>query len=147
LAARPVFADATAFLGSDVTPTRRLVMGASAGIGLGLIGFEAEYAATSEDKKAGAPALKTGMANLLLQTPVPIAGFRPYVTAGGGFYRETLSTTSREHTSLGVNVGGGVKVTLIGPIRLRLDYRVFKLGSGALFSPAHRIYAGVNLGF
>jgi len=26
-----------------------------------------------------------------------------------------------------------------------VDYRVFKLGSGALNSPAHRIYAGLNL--
>jgi hypothetical protein len=40
-----------------------------------------------------------------------------------------------------------VKVTLAGPIRLRVDYRVFKLGSGALYTPAHRIYAGLNLKF
>ena len=38
-----------------------------------------------------------------------------------------------------------MKVKLAGPIRLRVDYRVFKLGSGALYSPAHRIYAGLNL--
>jgi hypothetical protein len=43
------------------------------------------------------------------------------------------------------NTGGGVKVSLAGPLRLRVDYRVFKLGSGALYSPAHRIYAGLNL--
>jgi hypothetical protein len=36
---------------------------------------------------------------------------------------------------------------LIGPVRLRVDYRVFRLGSGALHSPAHRIYAGLNLKF
>jgi hypothetical protein len=40
-----------------------------------------------------------------------------------------------------------VKVNLIGPIRLRVDYRILKLGSGALNSPAHRIYAGLNLKF
>jgi len=28
-----------------------------------------------------------------------------------------------------------------------VDYRVFKLGSGALYSPAHRVYAGLNLSF
>jgi hypothetical protein len=38
-------------------------------------------------------------------------------------------------------------VNLIGPIRLRIDYRVFKLGDGALYTPAHRIYAGLNLKF
>ena len=41
----------------------------------------------------------------------------------------------------------GVKMSLAGPLRLRVDYRVFKLGSGALYSPAHRIYAGLNLKF
>jgi len=30
---------------------------------------------------------------------------------------------------------------------LRVDYRVFKLGSGALYSPAHRVYVGLNLTF
>jgi hypothetical protein len=40
-----------------------------------------------------------------------------------------------------------VKIDLIGPLRLRVDYRVLKLGSGALVSPAHRIYAGLNLKF
>jgi hypothetical protein len=38
-------------------------------------------------------------------------------------------------------------VNLIGPLRLRVDYRVFKLGSSALNSPAHRLYAGLNLKF
>jgi hypothetical protein len=40
-----------------------------------------------------------------------------------------------------------VKISLVGPLALRVDYRVFKLGSGALYSPAHRIYAGLNLKF
>jgi hypothetical protein len=30
---------------------------------------------------------------------------------------------------------------------LQIDYRIFTLGSGALNSPAHRIYAGLNLKF
>ena len=41
----------------------------------------------------------------------------------------------------------GVKVSLAGPFRLRVDYRIFKLGSGALNSPTHRVYAGLNLKF
>jgi hypothetical protein len=40
-----------------------------------------------------------------------------------------------------------VKIALVGPLRLRVDYRVFNLGSGALNSPAHRIYTGLNLSF
>ena len=85
------------------------------------------------------------MGNVLLQTPFPVAGFQPYVTAGGGIYNESLGAHS--DTNFGTNAGGGVKLTLIGPLRLRVDYRVFKLGSGALNSPAHRIYAGLNLNF
>ena len=48
---------------------------------------------------------------------------------------------------LGGNIGGGVKMDLAGPLRLRVDYRVFKQGGGALYSPAHRIYAGLNVKF
>ena len=60
-------------------------------------------------------------------------------------FSETLDT--RSETNVGYNTGGGVKVSLAGPVRLRVDYRVFKLGSGALNSPAHRVYAGLNLRF
>jgi opacity protein-like surface antigen len=74
---------------------------------------------------------------------VAIFGVQPYFTTGAGLYRETLGT--HQDTSFGFNTGGGVKITLIGPLRLRVDYRVFKLGSDALYSPAHRIYVGLNL--
>lgn len=136
-------ADLTAFIGANTTPANRQVRGAAVGMGLLMVGFEFEYAFTPDDPTAAAPSLKTGMGNLLLQTPVAFAGFQPYVTAGGGLYNETLG--AHDDTSFGTNAGGGVKLTLIGPIRLRVDYRIFKLGSGALYSPAHRIYAGINL--
>ena len=142
---RPVFADATAFIGANLSPSNRVTRGFAIGFEFVVVGFEFEYANTTDDPAALAPSLQTGMANGLLQTPLPIAGFQPYFTAGGGVYHEALGTHST--TSLGVNLGGGVKVSLVGPLRLRVDYRVFKLGSGALSSPAHRIYAGINLRF
>ena len=74
-----------------------------------------------------------------------LMGIQPYFTTGVGLYRETLG--AHQDTSGGFNTGGGAKITLIGPVRLRVDYRVFKLGSGALYSPAHRVYAGINLKF
>jgi opacity protein-like surface antigen len=89
--------------------------------------------------------LRTGSGNMLLQTPFMIHGFQPYVTAGIGMYRERLGTHT--DTGLAPNTGGGVKIALAGPLRLRLDYRVFKLGSGAPYTPAHRLYAGLNLKF
>ena len=146
MTATPAFADATAFIGATTTPANRVLKGVAVGIGLLVVGFEFEYASTSPDLPADAPALKTGSGNLLLQTPAEIFGFQPYLTMGAGVFRETLGTTY-EHTGVAPNVGAGVKVALVGPLRLRVDYRVLKLGSGALYSPAHRVYAGLNLKF
>ena len=144
-AAAPARADATAFIGANTTPANRSVKGLSVGTGLLVLGFEIEYAKTTDDDTVAAPSLTTGTGNVLLQTPGSFFGFQPYLTAGAGLYRERLGT--HQDTSFLTNTGGGVKVTLVGPIRLRVDYRVFKLGSGALYSPAHRVYAGLNLKF
>ncbi len=138
-------ADATAFIGANTTPANRSVRGFSVGTGLLILGFEVEYAKTTSDDAVAAPSLTTGTGNVLLQTPGSFFGFQPYVTAGAGLYRERLGT--HQDTSFLTGTGGGVKVTLVGPVRLRVDYRVFKLGSGALYSPAHRVYAGLNLKF
>jgi opacity protein-like surface antigen len=143
--ATPAFADITGFFGVNTTPANRTARGVAVGAGMLVIGFEFEYAATSEDVKAGAPSLKTGMGNLLLQTPAAILGIQPYLTAGGGFFRETLA--DHRETNLGLNTGAGAKINLAGPLRLRIDYRVFKLSGGALHSPAHRVYVGLNLKF
>jgi hypothetical protein len=143
--ARPALADATAFIGANTTPTNRPVRGFAVGLGLLVVAFEFEYADTKEDAPAQAPSLRTGMGNVLLQLPFPVFGFQPYFATGGGMYRETLG--ARQETGFGTDVGGGVKMSLAGPLRLRLDYRGFNLGDGALNSPAHRIYAGLNLKF
>jgi len=140
-----VYADATIFLGTNTTPANRMVRGFSAGAGLLIIAFEFEYAHTTDDPSATAPSLNTGMGNVILQTPFAIVGIQPYFTTGAGIYRETLG--AHQDTGFGANTGGGAKIALVGPLRLRIDYRVFKLGSGALNSPAHRVYAGLNLKF
>ena len=139
----PARADITAFIGANTTPANRQVRGAAIGFGLLVVGVELEYAYTPDDPAAAAPSLRTGMGNVIFQTPVAFMGFQPYFTTGAGIYQEELGTHS--DTSVGFNTGGGVKVSLAGPIRLRVDYRIFKLGSGALNSPAHRFYAGLNL--
>ena len=139
-------ADFTAFLGVNPTPTNRTLTGLSGGVGLLIVGFEFEYANTREDSDELAPGLRTYMFNGLLQTPVPIAGLQFYGTAGGGVFRETLNDDSE--TNMGMNVGGGVKMNLAGPLRLRLDYRVFTLrGSDVRHSKPQRFYAGINLKF
>ena len=145
LSAAPAWADATLFIGSTTTPTSRIARGAALGIGLLVVGFEFEYSSTTEDVKSGASSLKIGSANGLLQTPVPILGFQPYVTAGAGIFRERVGTLT--DTSIAPNVGGGVKMNLAGPLRLRVDYRAFRLGGGARDSPSHRLYVGLNVKF
>ena len=50
-------------------------------------------------------------------------------------------------TNVGVNLGGGVKMSLLGPLRLRLDYRIFKLRGEAQHPNVQRFYAGLNLKF
>jgi hypothetical protein len=138
-------ADVTVFLGGNTTPAARQVRGFAFGGGLLVIGFEFEYSDTREDPEEAAPSLRTGMGNLLLQTPVPIGRFQPYFTTGAGAYRETLNDVSE--TQLGANVGGGVKMRLVGPLRARFDYRVFRLRGEPLHPTVQRVYAGANLSF
>lgn len=145
LLASPAAADATLFLGVNMTPETRKTQGFAIGAGLLLVGFEFEYANTSEDVESGSPALKTYSGNVLLQTPFTIFGFQPYFTTGAGASQETLA--AREQTDFVFNTGGGVKVNLFGPLRLRVDYRAFRLGDDALYPTAHRLYAGLNLKF
>ena len=138
-------ADITAFLGVNPTPSQRVVRGISAGISLLIVGFELEYANTSQDAEELAPGLRTVMFNALVQTPIPIAGMQFYATAGGGGYREQFDTLTETH--VGINVGGGVKVTVAGPLRLRLDYRIFTLQGEPRHPRPQRFYAGLNLRF
>jgi len=139
-------ADVTGFIGANTSPANRQVRGASLGVALLVIfGFEFEYSDTTNDPSALAPSLKVGSANVFFQTPTAIFGFQPYFTTGGGLYSETLN--ARNDKGFAPNTGGGVKISLAGPVRVRVDYRVFKLGSSALVSTSHRIYAGINLAF
>jgi opacity protein-like surface antigen len=134
----------TAFLGVSPTPERRPVTGLAGGAGLLILGFEVEYANTSEDETLEAPGVRTVMLNGLVQT-LPLGRLQFYGTAGAGGYRETLREESE--TNVGINVGGGVKVSLLGPLRLRLDYRVFTLRGEPRHSKPQRFYAGLNLKF
>jgi opacity protein-like surface antigen len=141
-------ADITGFLGVTTTPNNRPAKGFAIGAGLLIVGVEFEYAGTSEDLVEQAPSLRTFMFNGLLQTPFPIAGLQLYGTAGAGVYRETLSSAvDPTETNVGLNLGGGAKISLAGPLRLRVDYRVFNLKGSPRHSNVQRLYAGVNLKF
>jgi hypothetical protein len=139
----PAAADLTAFWGVSTSPSTRSAKGVSIGVGLVIVGFEFEYAKTAEDEREAAPELTTSMGNLVLMTPG--SGLQLYLTTGGGMYHESLREFT--HTSFGTNVGGGAKLSLFGPIRLRLDYRVFSLNGTPLVDRVHRFYGGINLAF
>src|SRR5215218_4718485 len=132
--ASSAYADFTAFIGRTTTPTGRTTRGLAIGTGLLVVGFEFEYANTSEDVDVlpgvvnTAPELKTYMFNGLLQTPIPIAGIQFYGTLGGGVYQEKLSIDPlNDQTNFASDVGGGAKISVLGPLRVRVDYRVFSL--------------------
>lgn len=142
---QPAVADITAFLGMTPTPDTRAVRGVAFGVGVLVLGFEFEYSSAVEDATEALPSLQTGSGNLLIQTPIEVSGIQLYGTIGGGVYRERL--VERQETHFTTNLGGGAKIRLVGPLRLRLDYRVFRLQGSPLHSTYHRFYAGANLAF
>lgn len=145
-AARPASADITAFTGVLTSPAaNRPALGVGIGFGLLIVGFEAEYTTSSEDLAEQTPSFRAGSFNLLLQTPIELAGIQLYFTAGGTVYRERLDLHSETHVA--ANTGGGAKIRLAGPLRVRLDYRLFRLSGEPLASRRHRFYAGLNLTF
>jgi len=118
-AATPARADVTAFLGLSPTPENHFLRGFSGGVSLIIIGFEFEYAKLSEDDVERLPGLQTYSGNVLVQTPIEVAGTQFYATAGAEGYRETLGAVQETH--VGTNIGGGAKIRLVGPLRVRLD--------------------------
>ena len=143
--AAPARADATAFLGANLSPANRQVNGVSAGVSLVIVGLSSSMRNATDDQGGRARRSRPGWATCCCRrrSPSP-ASSRTSPSAAACI---TKPGTRIATPAFGMNTGGGVKISLVGPIRLRVDYRVFKLGSGALNTPAHRIYAGLNLKF
>jgi hypothetical protein len=138
-------ADATAFLGRNSGgDDRSVTRGFAIGVSLLVVGFEFEYANSSEDLTDLTPSLRTTSGNVFVQT-FGLPGFQLYATTGGGMYRERLG--SDQETAFALNNGGGIKINLAGPIRARVDYRVFTLKGNPRHATVQRIYAGLNLAF
>ena len=143
--AAPARADVTAFLGVSPTPHNHMVKGFGVGLGLLVVGFEFEYANLAEDTFERLPGLKTYSGNVLVQTPVEIKGTQFYGTAGIEGYQEELGAAQETH--VGTNIGGGAKIKLLGPIRVRVDYRIFKLQGSPINSVYQWFYVGGNVKF
>lgn len=138
-------ADATAFLGRNSGgDDRSVTRGFAFGVSLLVVGFEFEYANSAEDPTDLTPSLRTTSGNVFAQT-FGLPGFQLYATTGAGFYRERLGND--QETAFLLNNGGGIKINLAGPVRARVDYRVFTLKGNPKHSTVQRIYAGLNLAF
>jgi hypothetical protein len=140
------YAGATVFLGrnsggDDRSVVRGLVFGAS----LSSSASSSEYANSSEDLTEFRPALRTTSGNVLVQT------FDSRVPALFHDRRRTLSERlGTDEESAMLSNGGGGKVNLAGPLRVRIDYRVFNLKENPRHRTVQRIYAaepGVLGGF
>ena len=138
----PAAADITFFFGVTPTPQVQSVRGVSAGVSMLIVAFEFEYAFSREDTTNPAPGLETGMFNVLLTTPTNV---QLYATVGGGWFRETF--LGAHVTNFGTNIGGGVKIPLFGPLKIRADYRVFALRGTPHTSRPQRLYVGINWAF
>jgi len=143
LTASPAYADGTFFFGYTPKPTARPARGFAVGFNMAVVGFEFEYSNTDKVDSANAPGLKTYMFNGLVMTPG--SAFQAYATAGAGFYNE--ANLDNSDTSFGTNLGAGVKFRIAGPLRMRLDYRVFRLSDSAIEKTSQRFYAGANVAF
>lgn len=144
-AASPARADVTAFVGVSPTPHNHGARGFSVAAVLLILGVEFEYSRISEDEIERLPSLRTWSGNVLVETPVEVAGMKFYATTGTGGYREQQGDAQETHVAL--NVGGGAKIRLVGPLRVRVDYRVFNLKGAPINSTYQRFYAGGNLAF
>jgi hypothetical protein len=107
-------------------PSNFGVIGLRVGIGKKVFGNESTFAYSSNfiDTKSKAVILNS---NLIVQAPTPVA--KPYVTAGLG----SIITKGEGLTDIGskfaINYGGGLKVTLAGPVGGRFDVRGYALPS------------------
>jgi opacity protein-like surface antigen len=156
LSALPARADLTAFVGAQTAPGTRSALGASLGTGLLILGFEFEYARAGGDDECQAlsatddcaPTVRTGMLNVLVQTPRGVVPkTQLYATIGGGVFRERFDALDIQETGVGTNLGGGAKIELAGPLRVRLDYRVFRLTGDAIHRNPQRFSVGLKLAF
>ena len=149
--ATPAHADALVFAGALASGNgARLITGASIGFffpALGSIGgWEVEYARTRGGARS--PRIDTFGASLLVQSLRNADGLQFYGALGGGSYSRDEAGTVFQ-----ANVGGGLKVRLAGPLRLRFDYRLYILqrsDAGEFFTEhrhPQRASAGIGLGF
>jgi opacity protein-like surface antigen len=141
----PALADLTIFAGLQNAPALRPTTGIALGFGLLIVGWEVEVTRVAQSVDDLAPSLAVGTASVYVQNPIPVSGVQFYGIAGAGLYRERFENVY-ERNDVHAALGGGAKIELAGPLKLRLDYRYFRFRD-ARAANAHRAYAGLTLAF
>jgi hypothetical protein len=111
----------------------------------GPVSLEFEYLRSRPDPFASGSGIASLAGNILVQPSWQRSRFQYYGTLGVGFY--SLVRDYQGSTDSARNIGGGAKVTLAGPWKLRMDYRAFLLARTGGAQLAHRFYVGVVAGF
>jgi hypothetical protein len=141
----------TAFAGAAMVPDAHAVSGIGVGVRPqpGPVSIEFEYSRSRSDPTRPVPAIVTLAGNFLVQVPVRQSRFELYGAFGVGFYVLQPDPQSGEDADSAWNFGGGAKVTLAGPLKLRIDYRVFRLAAspGRHHSDLRRLSVGIVAGF
>lgn len=120
-------ADVTVFVGAMTAGSPRPAIGVAVGRCPSIVGFEIEVARTGSATPTQSSVGGIN-ANILVQSRYPAHGVQFYGTGGFGLYGETFDGGAGSGEVLAKNFGGGVKIKLAGPLRLRWDYRLFLLG-------------------
>ena len=154
--AGPASADATVYAGAVTGGGSRSVVGGAIGFFPretgAVIGFEIDHMRTIGGVTPSRPRIESSGGALLVQVYVVPRRFQAYGALGGGVF----SQDGGDQTAAGIaaNFGGGIKITLAGPLRIRLDYRLFVLSQNpdqsleALsYKHPQRVTAGLALAF
>lgn len=121
-------ADAAVLLGLMTLNGPRPAIGVAIGHAPSVAGFEIEYLATLGRGSADQSVAGGIFGNLIVQ-PVMIGNLQPFAIVGLGIWGETFADGAGTGVSGAKDIGGGIKVRLADPLKLRLDYRLFLVGS------------------
>lgn len=147
LGASPARADLTVFGGFSSPSLPRPTIGFSLDFLCRMVCLEAEWARTAGGN-ASRYVATTGL-NVFVNFPATVNGVQWYATGGFGTY----SQSSTRGYPTAKNIGVGTKLPLVGPLKVRLDYRVYFVNLDETQSrPAssfhsHRVTSGLSLAF
>jgi hypothetical protein len=144
--------DATVLLGLMSGDGPRPSVGAAFSYCPSVAGFEIEYLGTLGGETAGHSSAGGIFGSVIVQLPTS-SNVQFFAMGGFGVWGETFADGKGTGELGAKNIGGGVKIRIAGPLRLRLDYRLFVLGDsqdgdrGPSTKHPQRFSAGLHLVF